>query len=109
MVQLLGFAGSALIVTGVMMRPVTWLRAFGLAGASTFIVYGILLGAWPVVLTNVATASLHVYHLRAQSITRRQLAAANEGAGERRSDRLPSGTSGQPRLAAAHGPEATAG
>lgn len=71
-VHLLGFAGSALIVTGVMMRPVIWLRAFGLAGASTFIVYGILLGAWPVVVTNVATAGLHVFHLRARRADRQR-------------------------------------
>ena len=73
-VHLVGFAGSALIVTGVMMRTVTWLRAFALAGSLTFVVYGILLGAWPIVLTNVITTSLHGYHLRPHIKNRLRLA-----------------------------------
>lgn len=81
-VQLLGFAGSGLIVTGVMMRPVAWLRAFALAGSVAFIVYGVLLGAWPIVLTNVTTTSLHAYHLRAHAQTRRRFAAAERCAAE---------------------------
>ena len=76
MVHLLGFTGSALVVTGVMMRRVAWLRTFALAGSLTFIAYGTLLAAWPVVLTNVTTTGLHLYHLRSHLQTRRRLAAA---------------------------------
>ena len=71
MVHLVGFVGSALIVTGVMMRSVAWLRVFALAGSVTFIVYGTLLGAWPVVVTNVTTTSVHLYHLRSHARTKR--------------------------------------
>ena len=73
-VHLVGFAGSALIVTGVMMRRVAWLRAFALAGSLTFVGYGVLLGAWPIVLTNVITTSLHGYHLRTNITARLRLA-----------------------------------
>ncbi len=73
-VHLVGFLGSALIVTGVMMRRVQWLRAFALAGSMTFVVYGVLLGAWPIVLTNVITTSLHGYHLRTHIKVRLRLA-----------------------------------
>ena len=73
-VHLVGFTGSALIVTGVMMRQVAWLRAFALVGSLTFVGYGILLGAWPIVLTNVITTSLHGYHLRTNIAARLRLA-----------------------------------
>lgn len=63
MVEIMGFAGSALIITSLAMRSMGWLRLVGLAGAVTFIIYGLSLSAWPVVATNTATAMLHVYHL----------------------------------------------
>ena len=81
-VQLLGFAGSALIITGVMMRPVTWLRSFALVGSLTFVVYGILISAWPIVLTNITTTTLHAFHLRAHDQTRRRFAAAERCAAD---------------------------
>ena len=64
MVHLLGFGGSALIVLAVTMRSVVWLRSFGLIGSATFVAYGIALGAWPIVITNVVTTSIHLFHLR---------------------------------------------
>ncbi len=63
MVEIMGFVGSALIITSLAMRSMGWLRLVGLAGAVTFIMYGLSLGAWPVVATNTATATLHIYHL----------------------------------------------
>ena len=40
------------------------LRLIGLLGAVTFITYGVLSQAWPIVATNIATLSLHVAYLR---------------------------------------------
>lgn len=65
MVHVLGFLGSGFIITSATMRRVVWLRTFGMLGSLTFIAYGVLLGAWPVVLTNVMTTSLHLLRLRA--------------------------------------------
>ena len=63
MMYVLGFGGSAFVVMSVTMRSVVWLRSFGLAGSLMFIAYGATSGAWPVVATNVATTSIHVYQL----------------------------------------------
>ena len=63
MVSAIGFSASALIVTSLTMRSVLKLRLIGLAGALTFITYGLLLGAWPVVVTNCTTAGIQIYHL----------------------------------------------
>lgn len=67
MVQLLGFAGSALIIASITMRSVLRLRVIGLIGAITFTAYGVVLDAWPVVVTNLVTTSIHLYHLQVLS------------------------------------------
>ncbi|MEL6892675.1 MAG: uroporphyrinogen decarboxylase [Actinomycetota bacterium] len=64
MVHLIGFAGSALIIGSVLMRSVVRLRVLGLSGSLTFIVYGVVLGAWPIVVTNGLTTAIHVARLR---------------------------------------------
>ncbi len=64
MVHFLGFGGSALIITAVMMRSVLWLRLFAFVGSVAFIAYGVVLGAWPVVVTNGFTTTIHLVQLR---------------------------------------------
>lgn len=63
MIDLVGIAGSALIVGSLMARSTCQLRVLGLVGAITYIAYGLLLGAWPVVATNTVTLSIHGFHL----------------------------------------------
>ena len=64
MVDVLGFAASALIVVSLTMRSIVRLRLVGMLGAAAFIAYGLWLLAWPVVTTNVITLSIHVFRLR---------------------------------------------
>jgi hypothetical protein len=61
---LIGYLGSALIVTSLAMRSILKLRWIGLAGAATFVVYGYLIGAWPVVWTNAVIVLIHLHFLR---------------------------------------------
>jgi uncharacterized membrane protein len=70
MIHLLGFSGSALIIVSVTMRSLAWLRAFALAGSLAFVVYGSLMAAWPVVVTNALTTTVHFYHLRTLAVRR---------------------------------------
>lgn len=63
-IDFVGFAASGCIVLSLTMRSMLPLRIIGLVGALTFVAYGVLLGAWPVVLTNVATSSIQIFHLR---------------------------------------------
>ncbi len=79
MVEIMGFVGSALIITSLAMRSMGWLRLVGLAGAVTFIMYGLSLGAWPVVATNTVTFSIHIYQLRILAMEGRQMATPFEG------------------------------
>jgi len=61
---LIGYLGSALVVASLTMRSIMRLRIIGLAGALTFIVYGYLIDAWPIVLTNVVILAIHLAFLR---------------------------------------------
>jgi hypothetical protein len=61
--ELLGYAASALIAISLMMRSVVRLRLINLAGAATFSLYGFLIGAYPVGILNMLTASINVYQL----------------------------------------------
>ena len=57
---LIGYLGSAFVVASLAMRSILKLRLIGLAGAVTFVVYGYLIGAWPIVWTNVVIVLIHL-------------------------------------------------
>lgn len=61
--QLLGYAASVLIATSLMMRSIVRLRIINLAGAATFSLYGFLIGAPPVAILNLMTATINVVQL----------------------------------------------
>lgn len=62
--ELVGYLGSALVVTSLAMTSVVRLRAISLLGSITFLVYGLLIGAAPIVITNVVIIGLNVWFLR---------------------------------------------
>ncbi len=51
--ELIGYVASALVVTSLAMTSVVRLRTISLAGSVTFVVYGLLIGSVPIVITNV--------------------------------------------------------
>ncbi len=62
--QLIGYLGSALIVASLSMKSILRLRLVGLTGAVVFCVYGVLIEAYPIVLTNLVIVGIHLYFLR---------------------------------------------
>lgn len=52
MVELVGYLGSALVVTSLLMTRILRLRVIGLMGSTTFLMYGILIGSVPIIITN---------------------------------------------------------
>lgn len=62
--ELVGYLASFLVVLSLVMASVLRLRIIGFAGALVFSTYGLLIGAIPVVVTNVAIILVHGYHLR---------------------------------------------
>jgi hypothetical protein len=63
MLDLLGYFASALIATSLLMRSIVRLRVINLCGAATFSVYGFWIGAYPVGVLNLLTASINVVQL----------------------------------------------
>jgi len=62
-VEGLGYLASVLCVVALGMRQVVRLRIISFVGGVVFVVYGLLIGSWPVVLTNGAIAVLNVWRL----------------------------------------------
>ncbi len=62
--ELIGYFGSALVVASLSMKSILRLRLVGLAGAIVFCTYGILIGAYPIVITNLVIIGIHSFFLR---------------------------------------------
>lgn len=62
--EIIGYAGSALIVLSLSMKSILRLRLVGLAGAITFLIYGLLISAYPIVITNVVIIGIQFFFLR---------------------------------------------
>ncbi len=61
--ELLGYAASAIIAVSLMMRSIVRLRWINLCGAIAFVVYGVLIHAYPVAVLNLIVVAVNVVHL----------------------------------------------
>jgi len=61
--ELIGYLSSALIAISLMMKRILYLRVVNLVGAITFTIYGLLIGAYPIVITNAVITLIDVYFL----------------------------------------------
>ncbi len=68
--EIVGWIGSALVVVSLTQRSIFKLRLIGVGAAASFLVYGILIGAYPLMIVNVVVIAVHLYFLR--KLTRRQ-------------------------------------
>ncbi|MEO2061966.1 MAG: YgjV family protein [Christiangramia sp.] len=59
----IGYLASFFVMISFFMRNIITLRYVNSIGCSFFIVYGILLGSWPVIITNVAILAVNFYYL----------------------------------------------
>ncbi|MFO8065284.1 MAG: hypothetical protein ACQETQ_07795 [Spirochaetota bacterium] len=62
-VEIIGYVASVLVAGSLMMVSVVKLRLINLGGAVTFVVYGLLITSYPLVLTNSFIAVVNIYHL----------------------------------------------
>lgn len=63
-VDIVGYVASALIAASFMMKSLVKLRWVSLVGSVVFVAYGVLIGAWPVAITNAIVAVANVVRLR---------------------------------------------
>lgn len=62
-IEIIGYLGSVLIAVSLMMKNIYYLRRINLIGASTFAVYGLLVGAIPVFILNSFISLVDIYYI----------------------------------------------
>jgi hypothetical protein len=74
--EIVGYVASALVVLSLTMTSVVRLRTISLAGSVVFVVYGVLIGSVPIIVTNAAIAGINLWFLRAELGLHRDLGAS---------------------------------
>ena len=70
MIEAVGYLGSALVVVSLLMTRILRLRVIGLIGSATFLIYGMLIGSIPIMITNLVIIVINATFLwRANQIT----------------------------------------
>lgn len=62
--ELIGIAGTVLILIGFLSNSEKKIRIFDMVGSFCFVIYGALIGAWSNILLNGILILVHVYKLR---------------------------------------------
>lgn len=58
-----GYLASFFVMISFLMRHITTLRIVNTVGCGFFIVYGVLLDSWPIIITNAAITCVNFYYL----------------------------------------------
>ena len=61
--EIFGYIGSGLILLSMMMTSVEKLRWFNISGSVISMIYGAIMGTWPVVFLNVGTLSINIVQI----------------------------------------------
>ncbi|MDX1663249.1 MAG: GNAT family N-acetyltransferase [Candidatus Promineifilaceae bacterium] len=64
LLEAIGYAGSLLVAVSLMMRSILRLRVINLIGAALFVVYGLLIRAYPIAAVNFFIVLIDLYYLR---------------------------------------------
>lgn len=62
--EIVGYAASVLVAISLMMSSILKLRVINLVGSMAFVVYGALIGAYPVAVVNLLIVFINLYYLR---------------------------------------------
>jgi hypothetical protein len=62
--EIVGYAASVLVAISLMMSSILKLRLINLAGSIAFVIYGALIGAYPVAVVNLMIVFINLYYLR---------------------------------------------
>jgi len=61
--EYIGYVASGIVLLSFLMRKMFFLRVVNTVGCIFFIVYGMMLGSIPIILTNTAIVLINVYYL----------------------------------------------
>ena len=63
MVEIMGYVASIMVAISLTMKDIVKLRILNFIGCAFFVVYGLMIGAMPVVATNMFISCVNVYFL----------------------------------------------
>lgn len=61
--EILGYAGTVIIIISMMMHSIVKLRIFNVCGSVLSTIYSIAGQAWPIVIMNLVLMSINCFHL----------------------------------------------
>ncbi len=61
--EYVGYLASLLLMISFSLKNVKLLRLVNSVGCVVFVIYGIMLGAWPIVITNGFIATINIFYL----------------------------------------------
>jgi len=61
--EYIGYVASGIVLLSFLMRKMLFLRIVNTVGCVFFIVYGMMLGSIPIILTNTAIVLINLYYL----------------------------------------------
>ena len=62
-IEWIGYLASLVLLLSFLMRNITTLRYINSLGCLFFVIYGILLDSWPIIITNGAIILINFYYL----------------------------------------------
>ncbi|WP_375748193.1 YgjV family protein [Vibrio sp. HN007] len=62
-IEIMGYAASIMVAISLTMKDIVKLRVLNFVGCTFFVIYGLMIGALPVVATNAFIAVVNVYFL----------------------------------------------
>lgn len=63
LIEWVGYLASVLIAASMFMKDIIKLRFINLVGSLCFVIYGLVIKAYPVALTNIVIVSVNLYYL----------------------------------------------
>ena len=61
--EIIGYIASAITVISFLMKNVIKLRIVNLTACLLFVLYGVMINSWPVVIVNSVVAIINVYYI----------------------------------------------
>ncbi len=69
--DILGYLASAFVVVSLLTSNIKHLRYLNMIGCILFVIYGVLISAYPVAIMNAIAFLINIYHLRKLAIEKK--------------------------------------
>ena len=63
MFEWVGYLASVLVAVSITIKGGLYFRILNLAGSICFLIYGVIIGSWPVMIINVYGIGINIFHL----------------------------------------------